>query len=78
MRNKYQMYAQIVQCDNRVFFFQDNQCLMSFDPQEKRFVTKPIRVIDESPFKCLKFALYHKDAAKHVHQVESLLILTYS
>ena len=52
---------------------------MSFDPEGRRFVTKPIRVIDDGKFKCLKFGLYHKDTAKSLnHQVESLLIMTYS
>lgn len=52
---------------------------MSFDPEGRRFVTKPIRVIDDGKFKCLKFGLFHKDTAKSLnHQVESLLIMTYA
>ena len=52
---------------------------MSFDPQERFFSTKPVRVIDNAEFKCLKFGLYHKDSAKTPsHQVESLLIMTYA
>ena len=52
---------------------------MSFDPEGRRFVTKPIRVIDDGKFKCLKFGLFHKDTAKSLnHQVESLLIMPYA